>query len=103
MNPFAKYVDCLNCGNELINISELTFRTPREVVCDFCGQKYPGLSAKVKRTKVYINFLFSILAIIVWAFAITISGFTGALFALFPLFIIYLFVLGLSIKKSIKL
>ncbi|MBW6478771.1 MAG: hypothetical protein K0B37_05025 [Bacteroidales bacterium] len=103
MNPFAKYVDCLNCGNELINISELTFQTPKEVVCDFCGQKYPGLTAKVKRTKVFINFLFIILAVIIWAAAKTIGGFTGALFALFPLFIIYLFVLALSIKKSIKL
>ncbi|TVQ17875.1 MAG: hypothetical protein EA361_01945 [Bacteroidetes bacterium] len=103
MNPFAKYIDCLNCGNELINLSELTFRTPDEVVCDFCGQKFPGLSAKVKRTKVFVNFVFIILAVIIWASAYTISGFTGALFALFPLFIIYLFILGLSIKKSLKL
>ncbi len=103
MNPFAKYIDCLNCENELINLSELTLRTPSEVVCDFCGQRYPGLSAKVKKTKVLINFVFIILAVIIWASAYTISGFTGALFALFPLFIIYLFVLGLSIKKSIKL
>lgn len=103
MNPFAKYFDCLNCENELINLSELTFRTPDEVVCDFCGQKYPGLSSKVKRTKVFITFIFILLALIIWALAYTVSGFTGALFALFPLFIIYLFILGLSIRKSIKL
>ncbi|TVQ87762.1 MAG: hypothetical protein EA393_10030 [Bacteroidetes bacterium] len=103
MNPFAKYIDCLNCENELINLSELTFKTPDEVVCDYCGQRYPGLISKVKKTKVYITFIFALLAIFVWALAYTLAGFTGALFALFPLFIVYLFVLGVSIKKAVKI
>jgi len=103
MNPFAKYIDCLNCENELINLSDLTFKTPDEVVCDFCGQQYPGISKKVKRTKVFINFIFTLLAILFWAAGYTFGGFTGALFALFPLFIVYLFALGVSIKKAVKI
>lgn len=102
MNPFSKYIDCINCGNELINLSELTFRTPQVIECDYCGMEYPGLSAKVKRKKAFIGFIFVILAIILWAAAYTFSGFMGALFSLFPLFIIYLFVLGTEIKRSIK-
>lgn len=100
MNPFARYADCLNCGNELISIHELTFRTPRKVVCDYCGQAYPGLASKVRKTKVTVNLVFAALALLVWSIAQSFSGFTGALFALFPLFIIYVFTLAAMIGKT---
>jgi transcription elongation factor Elf1 len=38
MTPFSKYVNCLNCGNELTHLSKLAFNAPSMIECDFCGQ-----------------------------------------------------------------
>jgi hypothetical protein len=102
LNPFSKYIDCINCGNELTNISELAFRTPDEIECDFCGQEYPKLSLRIKKVKSIITTLFAALAVLVMVIAWQSTGFSAGLFALFPLFILYYFVLGWAIKRAIK-
>lgn len=102
MNPFSKYIDCINCGNELTHISELTFRLPREIVCDYCGQHYKGLTQKIRRTKTIVTAVFIILALVITGLALSRGGVSTALFALFPLFIVYLFALGYAVGKSVK-
>lgn len=101
MNPYAKYIDCINCGNELTNISSLTYHTPQEVACDFCGQVYNGLAQKVKKVKALISIVFLVLGVLLFLLTTSLGGFISGLFALFPLLIIYVFVLGYGVKKTI--
>ncbi len=101
LNPFSKYIDCINCGNELASVNELTFRTPEAIQCDFCGQKYPGLSKKIRAKKITISLLFVLLALIVVVLSWQMAGFTTVLFSLFPLFIVYIFTLGLMVRKTV--
>lgn len=102
MNPFSKYIDCINCGNELTHVSELTFRTPSVITCDYCGQQYKGLSRRIRKTKRSVTVIFILLAVLLAGTAWLATGITAALFALFPLFVVYLFVLGTVIRKSLK-
>jgi DNA-directed RNA polymerase subunit RPC12/RpoP len=102
LNPFSKYIDCINCGNELASINELTFHTPKVIRCDFCGQKYSGLSQRISRTKVAVSLVFLILTLVIISSAWQMAGFTSGLFALFPLFIIYIFTLGAMVRKTIR-
>jgi hypothetical protein len=102
LNPFSKYIECLNCGNELTNVSELSFNTPSIIQCDFCGQKYHRLTQTVKKVKIGVTILFVVLAMILGIGAWQMAGFSAALFALFPLMILYYFVLGFAVKKSIR-
>ncbi len=102
LNPFAKYIDCINCGNELSDLSSLTFRTPHKIQCDFCGQEYPGLRSKIKKTRTLVNLLFVFVAVLVYGMTMAIAGFTSSLFALMALFVIYIFTLGAAIKRAIR-
>ncbi|TVQ10300.1 MAG: hypothetical protein EA361_14215 [Bacteroidetes bacterium] len=102
MNPFSKYIDCINCGNELTHVSELTFRMPREIVCDYCGQQYNGLQKKINRIKMLVSAVFIFMALVVSWLAFSRAGVSTALFALFPVFIVYLFVLGYAVRKSVR-
>ena len=102
MNPFSKYIDCINCGNELTHVSELTFRMPAEIICDYCGQQYNGLAGKINRIKTLVTAVFVIIAMMVTTLAWYSAGLSTALFALFPVFIIYLFVLGYAVRKSVR-
>jgi hypothetical protein len=101
MTPFSKYVNCLNCGNELTHLSKLAFNAPSMIECDFCGQKYPGLSKKIKRIKWITGLIFIFPTAVIFLSLFFRIGATSALFAMFPLFIIYLYVLAFVIKKSI--
>ncbi len=101
-NPFSTYIDCINCGNELTNVSELSFRTPEKIQCDFCGQTYPGLSRKVKRTKTAVTLIFAILGLLIFWWFMTSSGISSGLFALFPLLIIYYFTLGFAVRGIVR-
>lgn len=103
LNPYAKYIECINCGNDLTNINDLAFHTPDLVECDFCGQKYPGLSQKVKRTKFIVSLVYIIFAILLLAYIWTQThSMISGLFALLALLILYYFSLGLAIKKVIS-
>lgn len=102
LNPFAKYIDCINCGNELSDLSSLTFRTPDKIQCDFCGQEYPGLRSKIIKTKTMVNFIFTLVAVFIWALTMSIAGFTSALFAIMALLVAYYFALGAAIKRTIR-
>ena len=102
MNPYSVYIDCINCGNELSNISELTFRTPDVVVCDFCGQRYTGLAQRIKRRKRTAGLIFLLIAILIFWQGLLLAGFTTALFSLFPVLIIYYFTLGHLVKQIVK-
>ncbi len=102
MNPFSKYIDCINCGNELTNLSELALRTPDELECDFCGQEYPGLAARVKRLKTNLTVVYILIALLIFWLAFTRAGFTAGLFAMFPVFILFIYTLGYTIQKMVK-
>ncbi len=102
MPVFSHYIHCINCGNELTNTSELITNLPEEIECDFCGQKYPGLTKKIRRRKTLITTLFFIIAAVFFIFTSIRASFMSALFLLFPVFIIYLVVLEASVKKIVK-
>lgn len=102
MNPFSKYIDCINCGNELIHVSELTLRTPSHIICHYCGQRYDGLSRRIKKNKQIVTLIFILLTLILAGATWSVAGITPALFILFPLFILYLYVLGVVLRKSVK-
>jgi hypothetical protein len=99
MNPFSDYIDCINCGNELTPLSKLIMGSPETIECDLCGQKYPGLAAKIRRAKNITTTAFVFLAIPVFWITFTRTGILTSLFAVFPLYIIYWFVLGFIIKR----
>ncbi|MFW6351399.1 MAG: hypothetical protein ACOC2E_03345 [Bacteroidota bacterium] len=102
MAVFSHYIHCINCGNELTNTSELITNLPEEIECDFCGQKYPGLTKKIRTRKISITTLFILISAIIFIFTTLRAGFMSALFLLFPVFIIYLVVLEASVKKIVK-
>ncbi len=103
LNPYAKYVDCINCGNELTNINDLTYHTPDLVECDFCGQKYPGLSQKIKKAKVFTSLFYIILAILLLYYTWTLThSIISGLFAFLALLVLYYFSLGLAIKNVVR-
>ncbi len=103
MAVFSHYIHCINCGNELTNTSELITNLPEEIECDFCGQKYPGLTKKIRKRKIHITTLFIFVSAIIFIFTTFRAGFISALFLLFPVFIIYMVVLEASVKKIVKL
>jgi len=102
MNPFSKYIDCINCGNELIDVSSLSFQTPEMVTCDYCGQQYPGLSRKIKTIKRTITILFVIIALFVSTMAWKTSGALPAFLSILPMVVLYYFALGVAVRKSIR-
>jgi DNA-directed RNA polymerase subunit RPC12/RpoP len=99
LNPFSKYIDCINCGNELSSINELTFRTPDMIRCDFCGQKYPGMRRKIRYTKTAVTLAFIAVALFLAIFSWINLGVGIGLFSLLPLLLIYYFALGYAVKK----
>ena len=102
MTPFSKYINCLNCNNELTHLSNLVFSTPDKITCDFCGQEYPGLSQNIKKAKFITGMMFLIPSALIFIILFDIVGIYGSLFTMFPIFIIYLYTLALVIKKKIK-
>jgi hypothetical protein len=103
LNPYAKYIECINCGHDLTNINDLAFHTPDLVECDFCGQKYPGLSQKVKRTKLTLSLASIILAILLISYTwVQTHSIISGLFALMAFLVLYYYSLGVAIKKAIK-
>jgi hypothetical protein len=102
VNPFSKYIDCINCGNELSNINDLTFRTPDIIRCDFCGQKYAGLGRKIKYTKILITVIFVALATTLLLYSWLKLNRGAGLFSLLPLLLLYYFALGYAVKSLFK-
>jgi hypothetical protein len=99
MSLFSRHINCLNCENELTHLSKLVFHTPETITCDFCGQDYPGLARKIRYAKWVVGIAFLIPALVLFWILLTYAGVITALFALFPVFIIYLYILAFTIKK----
>jgi DNA-directed RNA polymerase subunit RPC12/RpoP len=102
MNPFSGYIDCLNCGNELIHTSKLSLEQIHEIRCDYCGQSYPALLQKVRKRKRLMQTIFVVIALCIAALTYKNSSLITLIFVLLPVYLVYLYALTWSIKRLFK-